>query len=220
MDQVPPPPEPAPPSSRAPQLTNTERSSSESPALHAGANPTTSVMPIVPPMMSSPVVGTMPPPPVNSVSAMPNIPSPIMPPSVSMLASNTTSTSIVNSSVDRSSASPTGCEPTAPPPSSATSVNSDYIPPSITSDAAPFFGTGAIPKNTTPAGNVPMFTMPSPDTFQFKPDPAVLAGMPVPDPAVLAGLPVPPILPEFNNLSVNGMPTPPVTVSSNNDSNS
>ena len=133
----------------------------------------------------------------------------------------------------RSSASPTVAEPPAAPPSSATSVNSDYIPSTFSHDAnygAPFFGTGAIPKsnmapmtsmtassnsnaNDAPATPLapPMFTMPLP-----------AENMPVPDPALLAGMPTPPLLPEFNNLSVNGMPTPPsapvVVTSSNGNS--
>ena len=124
-------------------------------------------------------------------------------------------------------------EPPAAPPSSATSVNSDYIPSTFSHDAnsgAPFFGTGAIPKSNiaamtspmtapctnsnvndapSPALAPPMFTMPLPEN------------MPVPDPALLAGMPAPPLLPEFNNLSVNGMPTPPsapVVVTSSNGS--
>lgn len=188
IDQMSPPPEPSRPNKEQiqPPLIK-EQSNLESSA-------TSTVMPIVPPMMSSPVVGTMPPPPPVS---MPSVVSPIMPP-----------VPVVNAAIDRSSASPT-IEPSAPPPSSATSVSSDYVPPSTTCDSAPFFGTGAIPKTTT--NNVPMFTMP-PENFQFKPE----LTMPVPDPAVLAGMPAPPILPDFNNLSLNGMPSPPVTVSSNN----
>jgi len=222
MDQI--IPEPSPAAALHPhEPSQIQKQSRESPAT-IGAIPTTSVMPIVPPMMSSPMVGTMPPPPVSAaIPATPHAPSPIMPPPP---------TSLSTLVPDRSSASPTVAEPPAAPPSSATSVNSDYIPSTFSHDAnsgAPFFGTGAIPKSniaamtspmTAPCTNsnvndapspalAPMFTMPLPEN------------MPVPDPALLAGMPAPPLLPEFNNLSVNGMPTPPsapVVVTSSNGS--
>merc|ERR1719323_2548392 len=81
----------------------------------------------------------------------------------------------------------------APPPSTVTSIGSDYVPPSSFAEEAqenPLFGTTA----KAP----PLFTMP-PENMAV-PDPAVLAGMPPP----------PPVLPNFANMSINGMPAPPV----------
>jgi len=91
-----------------------------------------------------------------------------------------------------SSASPPHPVP-APPPSTVTSIGSDYVPPSSFAEEAqetPLFGTTA----KAP----PLFTMP-PENMAV-PDPAVLAGMPPP----------PPVLPNFANMSINGMPAPPV----------
>lgn len=132
------------------------------------------VMPIVPPMMSSPVVGTMPPPPV---SVAPVDTSPIIP-----------------EASRASTSSPTEAT-SAPPPSTSTSICSDYAPPPIAGtdglSGAPLFGT-----NSTP------FLPPE--------------NMVVPDPAVLAGMPPPPaLLPDFANISINGMPTPPTAPLSN-----
>merc|ERR1711953_290304 len=79
MDQI--IPEPSPAVALHPhEPSQIQKQSRESPAT-IGAIPTTSVMPIVPPMMSSPMVGTMPPPPVSAaIPATPHAPSPIMPP--------------------------------------------------------------------------------------------------------------------------------------------
>jgi hypothetical protein len=127
--------------------------------INCGGTPTTTVMPMVPPMMSSPMVGTMPPPPTRPVA------SPILPPPPSTRP----------------------IHPSAPPPSSATSVSSDYAPPSIlgTEGGVPLFGTTAplsggapLPPSRAPPL---MFTMP-PENMVI-PDPAMLAGMPIPPPA-------------------------------------
>ena len=146
------------------------------------------VMPIVPPMMSSPVVGTMPPPPPTNA----HLPSPIVP------AVSSAETSTV-SSTRASTSSPVA--PMPPPPSTSTSVCSDYAPSSpitaASSEATPLFGT-----------KIPL----TPENMAV-PDPALLAGMP--PPPVLAnfgnlsinngGMPTPPP-------PVGDMPIPPVVM--------
>ena len=108
--------------------------------------PTPNVMPMVPPMMSSPVVGTMPPPPAVAT-----------PPS--------TGPSVA------SSASPSAMVPPPPPSSEVTSNASsgDMGSPSLqqmmpaTFPDVPLFGTG--PSSNTAAMNVQQTFIPS-ETFQ------------------------------------------------------
>jgi len=136
-----------------------------------------------------------------AASVMPIVPpmmsSPVvgtMPPPPVSAVTTATSPILPPSSTDASrasSASPP--HPVPPPPSTVTSIGSDYVPPSSFAEEAqetPLFGTTA----KAP----PLFTMP-PENMAV-PDPAVLAGMPPP----------PPVLPNFANMSINGMPAPPV----------
>merc|ERR1719219_2828467 len=137
-------------------------------------------------MMSSPVVGTMPPPPPTNA----HLPSPIVP---AVSSAETSTVSLTRASTS----SPVA--PMPPPPSTSTSVCSEYAPSSpitaASSEAAPLFGT-----------KIPL----TPENMAV-PDPALLAGMP--PPTVLAnfgnlsinngGMPAPPP-------QVGGMPIPPV----------
>lgn len=148
--------------------------------------PTPNVMPMVPPMMSSPVVGTMPPPPAVPTST-------IQP---------TSAISSINS----------GTAPLAqvPPPPRSSELTSntncgDMGSPSpqqmmpLTFPDVPLFGTGpssdqtarsvqqsfSVPESAQPA-QPPLFDM----SMMQAPMPP--ANMPIPDPAILAGMPIPP----------------------------
>lgn len=177
---------------------------------HTHASSTShTVMPIVPPMMSPPMVGTMPPPPP------------------------TTHAGFQHQFGTRSSPSPSppSSGAVAPPPSE---VSSDISSPpsamtSPTPAAAqiPIFGTGdqfnrsgtSTPSGSpwTPSSNNSSSTLPSNQQHQQPPiyrgfemmAPIPPPNLPIPDPAVLAGLPIPPMapaisanpLPNFSNLS-------------------
>lgn len=139
------------------------------------------VMPMVPPMMSSGPMGTMPPPPPTSA----HVPSPM---ASTVSPAETTGAFSSNGDTRASTASPVASMP-PPPTTPPTSVCSDYAPSSPimgapSNEATPLFGT-----------KIPM----PPEN------------MAVPDPALLAGMPPPPVLSNFGNLSINngGMPTPP-----------
>jgi len=142
------------------------------------------VMPMVPPMMSSGPMGTMPPPPPTSA----HVPSPM---ASTVSPAEITGAFSSNGDTRASTASPVASMP-PPPTTPPTSVCSDYAPSSPimgapSNEATPLFGT-----------KIPM----PPEN------------MAVPDPALLAGMPPPPVLSNFGNLSINngGMPTPPPPV--------
>jgi len=173
--------------------------------------PTPYVMPMVPPMMSSPMVGTMPPPPVIPATIQSRTPS---------VSSN---------------ALPSAMVPTQPPNSEVTSNASSggmvspspqqMMPASIPD--VPLFGTG--PQINTAATQIQQ-SINSSGTFQqplFNMNamqaPLPPANMPIPDPAILAGMPIPPTasssqiqasfgnqqqspIPNFSNLQVGQPP--------------
>lgn len=177
--------------------------------------PTPNVMPMVPAMMSSPVVGTMPPPPAIPAAVQSNTPS---------ITSN---------------ALPSAMIPMVPPSSEVTSNASSggmgspspqqMMPASIPD--VPLFGTGP-PINT--AGMHVQQPITSPEMFQqplfnmsAMQAPLPPANMPIPDPAILAGMPIPPTasssqiqappsnlqqnpIPHFSNMQVG---QPPQTTS-------
>ena len=131
----------------------------------------TTITPIVAPpgVMTSPVIGTMPPPPVNPVVMGVPQASPAaapVPPPVMM--------------------------PQTPPNSEVTSTASSQETPTPQLSAAPqvpIFGTGTSPAEA--AFNQQMF-VPPPAAIPAQQFPLPPANMPIPDPAVLAGMPPPP----------------------------
>jgi len=138
------------------------------------------VMPMVPPMMSSGPMGTMPPPPPTSA----HVPSPM---ASTVSPAETTRAVSSNGDTRASTSSPVASmppQPTTPP----TSVCSDYAPSSPimapSNEATPLFGT----------------KFPMPPENMAVPDPAMLAGMP--PPPVLSNF-------GNLSINNGGMPTPP-----------
>merc|ERR1712226_400092 len=150
-------------------------------------------------MMSSPVVGTMPPPP-----AIPATLQSSTPPSVSNLMPSTVMPTPPPSSEVASNASSGGMGSPSP---------KQMMPASIPD--VPLFGTGPTsgvdaqiePTFISPEAVQPLFNM---NAMQA---PLPPANMPIPDPAILAGMPIPPtaassqIPVNFGNQQQNPIPT-------------
>jgi len=150
-----------------------------SPAAMGGV-PTT-VVPMVPPVMSSPAVGTMPPPPPVMTPAATAAATPPPPAGPSSRSSSVPSPEMFAATGQAATTVP--LFGTGPPPMQPPEVVPAFTAPAAA--AAPVQSVQAVPAFAAPAQQLPAI---SPASVPMPPP-----NMPVPDPAVLAGiLPVPP----------------------------
>eukprot|EP00095_Tigriopus_kingsejongensis_P011056 maker-scaffold23_size669530-snap-gene-1.35 protein:Tk11056 transcript:maker-scaffold23_size669530-snap-gene-1.35-mRNA-1 annotation:"golgi reassembly-stacking protein 2" len=227
LENLPPPPESVPHAKRAEGSVSAHPPPQTNPA-QMGATPTMATIPIVPmlpAMATSPVVGTMPPPPVlgsasstpiSTASGLAQVP-PIFSPSASSPIPHAPPSSQVTSAANSDAGVPVSLAPHVPlfgtgyTTPTTSHLGQQYFsapPPSQQSNMSGFHnGSQGMPM--MPPSSMPM--MP-PSSVPMMPPP----NMPIPDPALLAGMPPPPTnpIPNFPNMSMSGGP-PPASVSLN-----